>query len=223
MGWEEIGHILDGKPRPEPGLFEGYEGPPLWATVNVNQVSVERLRNFGDVYLALLLWNRLGFAEFCKEYLPVGREGISWSVMVCILVLARFCAPSSESQIAESWYDKTALDDLLGVACEKVNDDRLYRMLDALLPYKDKLRTHPQTRYGELFGSIFDFLFYDITSTYFEGSAKRNSQAKRGYSRDGRSDCPQVCIGRVSSGKGLFPWSLRYLTATGLTSPQPRK
>jgi len=123
MGWEEIRRILDGKPRPEPGLFEGYEEPPLWATVNINQVSVERLRNLGDVYLALLLWNRLGFAEFCKEYLPVGREDISWSVMVCILVLARFCAPSSEWQIAESWYDKTALDDLLGVACEKVNEE----------------------------------------------------------------------------------------------------
>ena len=204
MGWEEIRRILDGKPRPELGLFEGYEGPPLWATVNVNQVSVERLRNFGDVYLALFLWNRLGFAEFCKEYLPVGREDISWSVMVCILVLARFCAPSSELQIAESWYDKTALDDLLGVACEKVNDDRLYRALDALLPYKDKLCTHLQTRYGEMFGSTFEFLFYDITSTYFEGSAKRNSQAKRGYSRDGRPDCPQVCIGLVASREG-FP------------------
>ncbi|PJC72632.1 MAG: hypothetical protein CO012_11695 [Syntrophobacterales bacterium CG_4_8_14_3_um_filter_49_14] len=203
VGWEEIGRILDGKPRSEPGLFEEYEEPPLWATVNVNQVSVERLRHFGDVYFALLLWSKLGFAEFCKEHLPYGREDIPWSAMVCILVMARFCAPSSELQIAESWYDKTALDDLLGVACEKVNDDRLYRALDALLPYKDKLCRHLQARYGELFGATFDFLFYDITSTYFEGSAKGNPQAKRGYSRDGRPDCTQVCIGLVTSKEGL--------------------
>ena len=203
VGWEEIRRILDGKPRSEQGLFEKYEEPPLWATVNINQVSVERLRHFGDVYLALLLWSKLGFAEFCQEHLPGGREDIPWSVMVCILVLARFCAPSSELQIAESWYKKTALDDLLGIACEKVNDDRLYRALDALLPYKDKLCRHLQARYGELFGTIFDFLFYDITSTYFEGSAKGNSQAKRGYSRDGRSDCAQVCIGLVASKEGL--------------------
>jgi hypothetical protein len=109
VGWEEIGRILDGKPRSEPELFEKSAVPPLWATVNINQVSVERLRHFGDVYLALLLWSKLGFAEFCKEHLPGGREDIPWSIMVCILVLARFCAPSSELQIAESWYDKTAL------------------------------------------------------------------------------------------------------------------
>jgi len=203
VGWEEIGRILDGKPRPEPGLFEKYGEPPLWATVNINQVSVERLRHFGDVYLALLLWGRLGFAEFCEQHLPAGRADIPWAIMACILVLARFCAPSSELQIAESWYGNTALDDLLGVPCEKINDDRLYRALDALLPYKDELCKHLQTRYGEIFGTTFDFLFYDITSTYFEGSAKRNSQAKRGYSRDGRSDCPQVCIGLVASKEGL--------------------
>jgi transposase len=203
VGWEEIGRILNGKPRLDPDLFEESSLPPLWATVNINQVSVERLRHFGDVYLALLLWSKLGFAAFCKEHLPGGREDIPWSIMVCILVLARFCAPSSELQIAESWYDKTALEDLLGVACEKVNDDRLYRALDALLPYKDKLCRHLQTRYGELFGATFDFLFYDITSTYFEGSAKGNSQAKRGYSRDGRPDCAQVCIGLVASKEGL--------------------
>ncbi len=106
-------------------------------------------------------------------------------------------------QIAESWYDKTALDDLLGVPGDKINDDRLYRALDALLPYKDELCRHLQKRYGELFGTTFDFLFYDITSTYFEGSAKGNPQAKRGYSRDSRPDCPQVCIGLVATKEGL--------------------
>jgi transposase len=164
---------------------------------------VERLRHFGDIYLGLLLWNKLGFADFCKKHITEGREEIPWSVMTSILVLARFCAPSSELQIAESWYEKTALDDLLGVPSDKINDDRLYRALDALLPYKDDLCRHLQDRYGEMFHSTFDFLFYDITSTYFEGSAKGNGQAKRGYSRDSRPDCPQVCIGLVATREGL--------------------
>ena len=43
------------------------------------------------------------------------------------------------------------------------------KVLDAMLPYKDALCSHLQKRYGELFGTDFDFLFYDITSTYFEG------------------------------------------------------
>jgi transposase len=203
IGWEEIKRILDGKPIPQPDLFEEYEEPPSWATVNINKVSVERLRHFGDVYLGLLLWNKLGFADFCKEHMTEGREEIPWSVTTAILVLARFCAPSSELQIAESWYEKTALDDLLGVPRDKINDDRLYRALDALLPHKDDLCRHLQQRYGELFGSTFDFLFYDITSTYFEGTANGNPQAKRGYSRDSRPDCPQVCIGLVATKEGL--------------------
>lgn len=203
VGWDEIARILSGKPRRQPSLFEALEDPPSWANVNLSRVSVERLRNFGDVYLGLLLWNQLGFANFCKEQMPVGREEIPWSIMAAVLVLARFCAPSSELQIAETWYRKTALEDLIGVKGDKIDEDRLYRALDALLPYKDELCQHLQKRYGELFGASFDFLFYDITSTYFEGTAKRNPQAKRGYSRDSRPDCPQVCIGLVTSREGL--------------------
>lgn len=202
IGWEEIRRILDGQAA-QPNLFEEYAEPPSWAAVNIHKVSVERLRHFGDVYLGLLLWNKLGFAEFCAEHMIEGREEIPWAVMTSILVLARFCAPSSELQIAESWYEKTALDDLLGVPGEKVNDDRLYRALDALLPHKDELCSHLQVRYGELFGSTFDFLFYDITSTYFEGTTHGNPQGKRGYSRDRRPDCPQVCIGVVATKEGL--------------------
>jgi hypothetical protein len=182
IGWEEIKRILDGKPVSQPDLFEEYEDPPSWATVNINKVSVERLRHFGDIYPGLLLWNKLGLADFCTEHIREGREEISWSVMASILVVAGIRAPSSELQIAESWYDKTALDDLLGVPGNKINDDRLYLAPDVLLPYKDNLCSHLQKRYGELFGSTFDFLFYDITSSYCEGTANGNPQAKRGYS-----------------------------------------
>jgi transposase len=203
IGWEEIKRIIDGKPISQQDLFEEYDDPPSWATVNISKVSVERLRHFGDVYLGVLLWNKLGFAGFCKEEIKKGKEEIPWSIMASILVLARFCAPSSELQIAESWYEKTALDDLLGIPADKVNDDRLYRALDALLPHKDALCRHLQKRYGEMFGATFDFLFYDITSTYFEGSTYGNPQAKRGYSRDSRPDCPQICIGLVATKEGL--------------------
>jgi transposase len=123
--------------------------------------------------------------------------------MACILTLARFCAPSSELQIAEFWYGKTALDDLLGVAPEKVNEDRLYRALDALLPHKEDLFRHFQRVYGELFGTTFDLLLYDVTSTYFEGKMESNPQAKHGHSRDGRPDCVQLCIALVVTPEGL--------------------
>ena len=53
---------------------------------------------------------------------------------------------------------------------------------------KEALFEHLQQRYGELFQETFDFLFYDITSAYFEGSGEKNPMEKRGCSPDGRPD-----------------------------------
>jgi len=203
VGWEHIGGILDGKVRQRDFLEADEPDPPEWATVDLKGLRVERLRRFGEVYLGLALWRRLGLDRFFNDAMEPGREEIPWGTMACILALARFCAPSSELQIADFWYGKTALDDLLGVASEKVNDDRLYRGLDALLPHKDAIFGHLQKTYGELFGTTFDILLYYITSTYFEGSGAANPQARRGYSRDKRPDCVQVCIGLVVTPEGL--------------------
>jgi len=202
VGWEHIAELLDGRSH-QLALLEDEPEPPSWARVDTSRVRVERLRKFGEVYLGLALWSRLRLDAFFDAAMEEGREEIPWSTMACILTLARFCAPSSELQIAEFWYGKTALDDLLGVRPEKVNDDRLYRALDALLPHKDGLFRHFQKVYGELFGATFDILLYDITSTYFEGQAAGNAQAKRGYSRDSRPDCVQVCIALVVTPEGL--------------------
>jgi transposase len=201
-GWEHIVGLLDGKIRPA-DLFAAPVEPPDWATIDTRGVRVERLRRFGDVYLGLALWRRLRLDAFFREEMTPGRESVPWATVACILTLARFCAPSSELQIADFWYEKTALDDLLGVDPDEVNDDRLYRGLDALLPHKEKLFQHLQRVYGDFFGLTFDLLLYDVTSTFFEGQAKGNPQAKRGYSRDSRPDCVQVCIGLVVTPEGL--------------------
>jgi transposase len=202
VGWEHIAEVLDGRLH-QRMLLSSEPEPPQWATVDVSRARVERLRRFGDVYLGLALWRRLKLDRFFDGAMQGGREDVGWGTMACILALARFCAPSSELQIADFWYGKTALDELLGVSAHKVNDDRLYRAMDALLAHKDALFAHFQKVYGELFGTTFDLLLYDVTSTYFEGQAKGNPQAKRGYSRDNRPDCVQVCIGLVVTPEGL--------------------
>jgi len=201
-GWEHVSEILDGRAKPADFLALP-EPAPQWATVNTRGVRVERLRQFGNVFLGLAIWRRLRLDAFFNEALAPGREEIPWGTVACILALARFCAPSSELQIADFWFGKTALDDLLGVAPDKVNEDRLYRGLDALLPHKDGLFKHFQQVYGEFFGITYDLLLYDITSTFFEGQAAANPQARRGYSRDSRPDCVQVCIALVVTPEGL--------------------
>lgn len=80
-------------------------------------------------------------------------------------------------RITEHLYERSTLADLLGVPADKVNDDRLYRTLDRLLPHKEALEKHLKTRLGELFDLEYDLLLYDVTSTYFEGQAQGNPQA----------------------------------------------
>jgi len=172
------------------------------AEVRLDRVRVERTRVFGDVWLGWLLWQALGLDDFCREAMPEGREGVRWGEVAAVLVLARLCEPSSELHIAEDWYRRTALEDLLGVAAERIDETRLYRGLDRLLPHKRALEAHLKRRFGELFAIDYDLLLYDVTSTYFEGEAASNAQAKRGYSRDQRADCKQVCIGLVVTRDG---------------------
>jgi transposase len=191
--------------------FLGVERTPGWfddatpeqpLAVRLKGVRLERGRRLGDAWLAWQLWRALGLDRKTQELLPRNREAIPWAAMAAVLVIARLCEPRSELHIAEAWYRQTALVDLLGISEAKVNDDRLYRALDQLLPHKKALEGHIKERLGTLFKLEYDLFLYDITSTYFEGKAARNPKAKRGYSRDQRPDRLQVCIGLVVTREG---------------------
>src|SRR5580693_761066 len=193
---------LIGAPEEAPLFDEGSQH--LTAPVRLKSVRIERSRQFGDVYLALCLWRGVGLEELCRRLLPMGQERVAWAKMAAVLVTARLCEPSSELHIAEDWYRRTALCDLLQLSDEEVNKDRLYRGLDHLLAHKSALEAHLSKRCGELFALCNEVLLYDVTSTYFEGQALANPQAQRGYSRDHRGDCKQVLIALVVTFDG-FP------------------
>ena len=206
-GWAQLCRHLNGRPRPQPSLFDPphYDDPsddePV--LVKLKGVRLQRLRDFGDVWLALGLWRLLGLDRLLSDLMPAGREAVRWEQVAAILTIARFCEPSSELHIADTWYRRTALEDLLGVRVEPVNDDRLYAGLDRLLPHKEAIEKHLKERLGDLFDLDYELLLYDVTSTYFEGQCKANPMAQRGYSRDSRPDCVQVCIGLVVTTDGI--------------------
>lgn len=206
--WQDLDVLLEGRtPATQLELTPAGSSPPAsvpcWREVDLSGVRVERLRQFGRVYLGLALWRRLDLHTLLQQLLPVGREEVGWDLIACVLALGRFCAQPSELSLAERWYDDTALEDLLGVPLEKINDARLYRGLDTLLPHKDALCQHLLAKYRDWFKVRLEFLLYDVTSTYFEGLAEQNEKAARGYSQDSRPDCKQVCIGLVVTPEGL--------------------
>ncbi len=189
-----------------PSQVEPPPDDPQVARVLLNKVRLERTRQFGSCWLGLELWRRLELDRFFEQAVDEHEADVPWSRVAAVLAINRLCAPGSELAIEERWYPSTALDDLLGIEEGKVNDTRLYRCLDQILPHKTKLERHLKHRYGELFGAEFDVLLYDLTSTYVEGAAEKNPMMRRGYSRDHRPDCEQMVIALMVNNEG-FPFS----------------
>src|SRR5205814_2145886 len=193
-------------------LFPSAVAPPedveQVAHVLIDRVRLERTRRFGECFVGLQLWRRLELDRFFAPVLDGGEDEaeVPWSQVAALLAINRLCAPGSELAIEQRWFPSTALDDLLGIDAEKINDTRLYRCLDRLLPHKGALERHLRQRYGELFAAQFDVLLYDLTSSYVEGDAAKNPTMQRGYSRDHRPDCKQLVIALIVNTEG-FPLS----------------
>jgi transposase len=182
------------------------------AQVLIQRVRLERTRQLGPALLGLALWHQLRLDEFFETRIDGVPADVPWSRVAAILAINRLCAPGSELAIEDRWYPTTALDDLLHIPDGAINDSRLYRALDHLLPHKTALEPHLTMRYGELFAAEFDVLLYDLTSSYGEGAAPKNPMMRRGYSRDHRPDCLQVILAVIVNVDG-FP--LSYETFDG--------
>jgi transposase len=195
-----------------PSQVEPPGDDPQVARVLVNRVRLERTRQFGACWLGWELWKRLGLEGFFAQAVDSDPAEVPWSTVAAVLAINRLCAPGSELAVEERWYPSTALDDLLRIEEGKINDTRLYRCLDRMLPHKTALERHLKQRYGELFAAEFDVLLYDLTSTYVEGAAEKNPMMRRGYSRDHRPDCEQMVIALIVNSEG-FPF--RYETFDG--------
>lgn len=180
--------------------------------IRLGSVGWTNPRNFGDVWLARWLWQTLQLDAIVARHVPPGKHTVRPADIVALEVINRLCGPCSEWALAEHWYASTALPELLGVSDAAVTKDRLYRTLDDLLKAKQAIEDDLKAQFGTLFQLTFDVLLYDLTSTYFEGLAEDNELAKRGYSRDHRSDCKQVVLALVVTREG-FP--LAHFTLAG--------
>ena len=182
--------------------------------VRLNSVGWTNPRSFGAVWLGLWLWKFLRLDEIVDRHVPRRNETVRPADVVAIEVINRLCGPCSEFALAEHWYQSTGLEDLLGVPDRAVTKDRLYRTLDRLLKAQEAIENDLKAQLGTLFQLDYDLLLYDLTSTYFEGLAEENDLARRGYSRDHRSDCKQVVLALIVTREG-FP--LAHLTLAGNT------
>jgi transposase len=191
-----------GRP-PKWTLQDRVRAAPDAVTIRLGATSWRNPLPCGDVYAGLVLWQRLGLGALLAEKLAPSRAEVPWATIAALIAVNRLVDPMPEWRMVR-WWRTTALPPLLGLPVALVDDNRLYRCLDAVLPHKAAIEEHLAGRGQTLFGQSYRFLLYDLTSTYFEGQVPHNPKAKRGYSRDRRPDCKQVCIGAVVDREG-FP------------------
>jgi hypothetical protein len=172
--------------------------------VRLSTLRVRQPRRFGDCWAATLLWRMLGLDGFWRDRLGDQRGDVPWEKVLELLCVNRLLDPRSELFVHEKWFPQTAMDILLDCDARVAELSRLYRCLDRITAHKDALEAHLAAKWKDLFGADYDIILYDLTSTYFEGGAEAIPKAKRGYSRDKRSDCKQVVIALVVSAEG-FP------------------
>ena len=180
--------------------------------IRLDELALRRPRQWGGCWLALELYRQLGLDTFFAAHLPPSRKGTRWDQILQVLVTQRLLAPGSEWHLHRDWFGRTALADLLGGDFGLAEIHKLYATLDQVLPLKEKLFDHLRDQWSELFGATYEVLRYDLTSTYFETDTPADPADPRrhGYSRDHRSDCPQVVIALVVTPEG-FPLAYEIL------------
>jgi transposase len=184
-------------------------GPVASVTVDPDSIAWRDPRRFADVYVGLRTWQLLGLDQLLQRLLRRRRGRVPPPILAAMIAVNRLVEPRSELGIFH-WLPKTALPELLGVPRSAIGLYPLYRCLSAVVPHKTAIEEHLVRQGRDLFGFANDLLLYDLTSTYFEGRLPRNPKAQRGYSRDHRPDCKQLCIGMVVNRDG-FPLAFEVL------------
>jgi transposase len=168
-------------------------------SVQIDGVRTEQCREAGPAHVGYQFWSRLGMDAILADAGLTRRA----RQVTCAMVLNRLIHPDSELSMP-AWIRSTALPDILGTDFDTLSEDALYRNLDRLHRCRQPIEAALAERERTLFSLDQTVFLYDVTSTFFEGKALANPKAKRGYSRDHRSDCKQVLIGLAVNRDG-FP------------------
>lgn len=170
-----------------------------WVTVDVDSLSLTRPRSVGVEQVGLWALEQLGLVELLTE---LGVNGALRAAAVGSIV-ARMAAPASE-RATHAWLrERSALGELLGVDFQTMGAMQLYRASDALTQHRDAIEAHLFDRAMGLFDLAPTVTLYDLTNTFYEGEAADVPLARRGHSKEKRSDCKLLTLGVVLDAGGF--------------------
>ena len=167
--------------------------------VDVDSLRLVRPRSVGVEQLGLWALEQLGLPALLAE---LGVNGALRAAAAGVIV-GRLAQPASERATHRWLQARSGLGELLGVDFETVGAMQLYRASDALVKHREAIEAHLFDRAMGLFDRQPTVTLYDLTNTYFEGEASEQPQAKRGHSKEKRSDCPLLTLGLMLDASGF--------------------
>lgn len=188
------------KERRAPGPLPKAQDEPQWETVDLSSLTQEEVRTVGGEVIGNWAFNKLGFPKM------LGDLGFSptQSAIAAMLILGRLLHPASERETFFWAKECSALDEVLGVNFEKISLSALYRLSDALVLHREAIETRLQQNERHLFSLRESIILYDLTNTFLTGTAEKSALARRGRSKEKRTDCPLITLALVLDEDG-FP------------------
>ena len=176
------------------------QAAPQWETVDLGSLTQEEVRTVGGEALGQWAFKKLGFSGML--------EGLGFSQtqieIASLLIIGRLVHPASERETFLWAKERSGLDELLGTDFEKISLSALYRLSDALVQHRESIESHLQRSERSLFGLRESIILYDLTNTFLTGTAEESTKAKRGRSKEKRTDCPLLTLALVLDEDG-FP------------------
>jgi transposase len=191
-------------PRADPlgsqGPNAATPSPPAdFAEVDVTSLQLTRPRSVGVEAVGLAAIGWLGLTPVLQS---LGFNGVQRAAVAASLI-GRMAAPGSELATWQWVRSRSALGELLDTDFEAMPLVRLYRVSDLLLRHRDAIEAALFARIRDLFALPTTVTLYDLTNTYFEGTAADIPKAARGRSKEKRTDCPLVTLGMVLDSSGF--------------------
>jgi transposase len=174
--------------------------------VDVDSLELVRPRSIGVEHVGLAA---LGWLELPRILEGVGLNGIQQAAAIGG-VLGRMAAPGSELATWRWLRERSGLGELLEVDFEAMPLMSLYRASDLLVRRRQLIEDALFPRINDLFSLPATVTLFDLTNTYFEGEMAGNACARRGHSKEKRSDCPLVTLGLVLDGSGFVRCSRMF-------------
>ena len=201
---------INGKPRHRYVKYIGSRDKLIESLLKGDELTIKAAKvpevlDYGDVTALYKVCEVLDLRQIINRHVFKG-GGVDVGIQAIFMAINHCVGPVSKNQF-EFWYKYTVLEKITGIKAEKLNAQNLCTALDYFYPDgKDKaveIEKEVVEKLKELFGIKMDCLYYDITSTYFEGT--KCIIARLGYSRDGKPDKLQVNIGLVVTKEERFP------------------